>query len=141
MKLTIDKEADALYLDLDETPAVESEEISPGVILDYNSEGKVTGIEPKSAAADVDRSPQRPNALLVQTRSVLAVGKSRGRAAGTFGCLLKSGSSGGAWECRPERESVDKALRTEGEAADRSPLRSTDTEAWRTADSPQANGP
>ena len=52
MKLTSDKEADALYLDLDETPAVESEEISPGVILDYNSEGKVTGIEPKSAVAD-----------------------------------------------------------------------------------------
>ncbi|MFM8683588.1 MAG: DUF2283 domain-containing protein, partial [Chthoniobacterales bacterium] len=48
MKLTIDKEADALYLDLDETPAVESEEISMGVILDYNGEGKVTGIEPKS---------------------------------------------------------------------------------------------
>ena len=48
MKLTIDKEADALYLDLDETPAVESEEISPGVILDYNSEGKVTSIEPES---------------------------------------------------------------------------------------------
>jgi uncharacterized protein YuzE len=48
MKLTIDKEADALYLDLDETPAVESEEISPGVILDYNSEGKVTGIEPEA---------------------------------------------------------------------------------------------
>ena len=45
MKLTIDKEADALYLDLDDAPAVESEEISPGVILDYNSEGKVTGIE------------------------------------------------------------------------------------------------
>jgi len=52
MKLTIDKEADALYLDLDETPAVDSEEISPGVILDYNSEGKVTGIEPRSAVAD-----------------------------------------------------------------------------------------
>jgi uncharacterized protein YuzE len=52
MKLTIDEEADALYLDLDETPAVESEEISPGVILDYNSEGRVTGIEPESAAAD-----------------------------------------------------------------------------------------
>jgi len=52
MKLTIDKEAEALYLDLAETPAVESEEISPGVILDYNSEGKVTGIEPRSAVAD-----------------------------------------------------------------------------------------
>ena len=45
MKLTIDREADALYLDLDEAPAAESEEISPGVILDYNASGKVVGIE------------------------------------------------------------------------------------------------
>jgi uncharacterized protein YuzE len=45
MKLTMDREADALYLDLDEAPAMESEEISPGVILDYNAEGKVVGIE------------------------------------------------------------------------------------------------
>ncbi len=45
MKLTVDREADALYLDLDESPAAESEEISPGVILDYNAEGKVIGIE------------------------------------------------------------------------------------------------
>ena len=45
MKLTIDREADALYLDLDEAPAAESEEISPGVILDYNANGKVVGIE------------------------------------------------------------------------------------------------
>ena len=45
MKLTVDREADALYLDLDEAPAIESEEISPGIILDYNAEGKVVGIE------------------------------------------------------------------------------------------------
>ena len=45
MKLTIDRQADALYLDLDESPAADSEEISPGVILDYNAEGKVVGIE------------------------------------------------------------------------------------------------
>ena len=45
MKLTIDREADALYHDLDEAPAAESEEISPGVILDYNASGKVVGIE------------------------------------------------------------------------------------------------
>ena len=66
MKLTIDREADALYLDLDDTPAVESEEISPGVILDYNSEGKVTGIEmlylskrvPSSQLVKVQVEPQ-----------------------------------------------------------------------------------
>ena len=40
----IDREADALYLDLDEAPAVDSEEISPGVILDYNADGKVVGL-------------------------------------------------------------------------------------------------
>jgi uncharacterized protein YuzE len=45
MKLTIDRKADALYLDLDEAPAVESEEVSPGVIFDYNADGKVVGIE------------------------------------------------------------------------------------------------
>ncbi len=45
MKLTIDREADALYLDLDDAPAAESKEISPGVILDYNAQGKVVGIE------------------------------------------------------------------------------------------------
>jgi uncharacterized protein YuzE len=45
MKLTIDREADALYLDLDEAPAAETEEISPGVILDYDAGGQVVGIE------------------------------------------------------------------------------------------------
>ena len=45
MKLTIDREADALYLDLDEAPAADSEEISPCVILDYNASGMVVGIE------------------------------------------------------------------------------------------------
>lgn len=45
MKLTIDREADALYLDLDGAPTAESREISPGVILDYNEAGTVVGIE------------------------------------------------------------------------------------------------
>lgn len=45
MKLTIDRAADALYLDLDEAPAADSREISPGVILDYNAAGQVVGIE------------------------------------------------------------------------------------------------
>jgi len=40
MKLTIDREADALYLDLDESLSYESQEIAPGVILDYSKDGK-----------------------------------------------------------------------------------------------------
>ena len=45
MKLSIDKEADALYLRLDESPIVESEEVAPGIVLDYNDEEQVVGIE------------------------------------------------------------------------------------------------
>jgi uncharacterized protein YuzE len=45
MRLKVDKESDALYFRLDESSIVESEEVQPGVILDFNSEGKVVGIE------------------------------------------------------------------------------------------------
>ena len=45
MKLNVDKEADALYLRLDDSPIVESEEVSPGVVLDYNESKEVVGVE------------------------------------------------------------------------------------------------
>jgi len=45
MRLKVDKENDALYFRLDESSIVESEEVQPGVILDFNAEGKVVGIE------------------------------------------------------------------------------------------------
>ncbi len=45
MRLRIDKESDALYFRLDETRIVESEEVQPGVILDYDKNDLVVGIE------------------------------------------------------------------------------------------------
>ena len=45
MKLKVDREADALYLRLDDSKIVESEEVSPGVVLDYNENNQVVGIE------------------------------------------------------------------------------------------------
>jgi uncharacterized protein YuzE len=45
MKLKVDKNNDALYFRLDEASIVESEEVQPGVILDFNADGKVVGIE------------------------------------------------------------------------------------------------
>ena len=45
MKLKIDKESDALYFRLDETAIVESEEVQPGIILDYDAKGQTVGIE------------------------------------------------------------------------------------------------
>lgn len=45
MKLKIDEQADALYLRLDDSEIVESEEVSPGVILDFNGNNQVVGVE------------------------------------------------------------------------------------------------
>lgn len=45
MKLHIDKAADALYLRLDDSKVVESAEVSPGIVLDYNEHNEVVGIE------------------------------------------------------------------------------------------------
>ena len=45
MKLTIDLDADALYLSLSEAKKVESEEVAPGIVVDYDAENRVVGIE------------------------------------------------------------------------------------------------
>ena len=45
MKLRVDQKADALYLRLDNSAIVESDEVSPGVVLDYNESNEVVGIE------------------------------------------------------------------------------------------------
>ena len=45
MNLIVHKEDDALYLRLDDSDIVESEEIKDGIIFDYNKAGQVVGIE------------------------------------------------------------------------------------------------
>ena len=45
MRLHVDKEADALYLRLDDSKIIESEEVSPGVVLDFNERNEVVGVE------------------------------------------------------------------------------------------------
>jgi uncharacterized protein YuzE len=45
MRLHVDKEADALYLRLDDSKIIESEEVSPGVVLDFDERNQVVGIE------------------------------------------------------------------------------------------------
>ncbi len=45
MKVHIDEEADALYLRLDESKIIESEEVYPGIVLDFNEQNQVVGID------------------------------------------------------------------------------------------------
>lgn len=54
MKFDYDPKVDALYLRLNEAEIVESEEVQPGIILDFDASGTVVGVE-------VLRASQRTN--------------------------------------------------------------------------------
>jgi len=45
MRIKVDSISDALYFRLDEARIVESEEVKPGVILDYDKDDRVVGVE------------------------------------------------------------------------------------------------
>jgi len=45
VRLHYDEESDALYLRLDDSPIEGSDEVQPGIILDFNAAGQVVGIE------------------------------------------------------------------------------------------------
>ena len=45
MRLIMNREDDTLYFRLDESAIAESEEVQPGVILDFDKDGRVVGVE------------------------------------------------------------------------------------------------
>lgn len=45
MKVHFDEKADALYVRLDDSKIIESQEVQPGVVLDYNEQNQLVGIE------------------------------------------------------------------------------------------------
>jgi uncharacterized protein YuzE len=45
MRIKIDKDSDTLYFRLDENRVVESEEVRPGVFLDFDENDRVVGVE------------------------------------------------------------------------------------------------
>ena len=65
MKLKFDKENDSLYLRLDDTAIVESEQVQPGIILDFDEEGRVVGVE--KLAVSTRSKPDKLNILEYET--------------------------------------------------------------------------
>jgi uncharacterized protein YuzE len=53
MKLNYYPETDSLYIDLSERPSVDSREISEGVVLDYDANGNLVGIDIDNASVKV----------------------------------------------------------------------------------------
>jgi uncharacterized protein YuzE len=53
MKLNYYPDTDSLYIDLSEKPSVKSREISKGVVLDYDADGTLVGIDIDNASTKV----------------------------------------------------------------------------------------
>ena len=56
MKLSFDPETDSLYIHLNDKPGVESDEIADGVVLDFDADGALVGIDVQHARTRADLS-------------------------------------------------------------------------------------
>jgi uncharacterized protein YuzE len=54
MKISYYPDTDSLYIDLSEQPSAESREISDGVVLDYDAQGRLVGIDIDNASHKVE---------------------------------------------------------------------------------------
>ena len=56
MRVHFDQESDAIYFRLDDSKIVESEEVKPGIVLDFNEQNQVVGVEILNAGKRVSES-------------------------------------------------------------------------------------
>ena len=54
MRISYYPDTDSLYIDLAARPSTESREVSPGVVIDYDAEGGIVGIDIDHASQKLD---------------------------------------------------------------------------------------
>ena len=64
------RDTDSLYIDLADRPGVDSNEVSPGVVLDFDHEGRLVGIDIQHASKVVDLDRLEAEALPFHSLSV-----------------------------------------------------------------------
>ncbi|MBI3063795.1 MAG: DUF2283 domain-containing protein [Deltaproteobacteria bacterium] len=69
MKLNYYADTDSLYIDLSERPSTESREIIEGIVLDYDAEGNLVGIDIANASQKVDLKKLTLNKLPAVTQT------------------------------------------------------------------------
>lgn len=72
MKLNYYPETDSLYIDLSSRPSKESIEISEGVVIDYDENGHITGIDIDNAMHKIDLNEIILKKMPVQLQSIPA---------------------------------------------------------------------
>ena len=54
MKLNYDPKTDSLYIDLNERASVDSDEVAPGIVIDFDADGNAVGIDIQHASKLLD---------------------------------------------------------------------------------------
>jgi uncharacterized protein YuzE len=72
MKLNYYPETDSLYIDLAERTSTESKEVSQGVVLDYDADGSLVGIDIDNASKKLDLKKLILNKLPTEMQSLSA---------------------------------------------------------------------
>ena len=72
MKLNYYPETDSLYIDLSSKPSKESVEISEGVVLDYDNDGYIAGIDIDNASHKIDLNEIILNKVPAKPQSITA---------------------------------------------------------------------
>lgn len=54
MRLNYYPDTDSLYIDLSSKPSKESIEVSDGIVIDYDDDGDITGIDIDNASRKID---------------------------------------------------------------------------------------
>jgi len=72
MKLSYYEETDSLYIDLSSKSSVDSQEVSEGVVLDYDDEGNIVGIDIDNASRKLDLKEVNINRLPIHMQRISA---------------------------------------------------------------------
>ena len=72
MKISYYPDTDSMYIDLSRKESAESKEVSPGVVLDYDIDGNVTGIDIDNASRKLDLEELILKKLPVITQTIAA---------------------------------------------------------------------
>jgi len=67
MKLHYYPETDSLYIDLADHPSTDSQEVCPGVVLDFDAEGRLVGIDIDNAGRTISLDRLEMIALPLQS--------------------------------------------------------------------------
>ena len=72
MRIAYFPDTDSMYIDLSEKPSAESREVSPGVVLDYDEDGNIAGIDIDNASKKLNLKELVLNKVPVDKQTIAA---------------------------------------------------------------------